>query len=98
MAVANTKSTQISNAEASPRTLQNPLHSHGRIRVKSATLATLAADDDTSVYRFFRVKSTDSIKSLRIYHEAITGATDYDVGLRVLTQCRMHSVDDVRAP
>jgi hypothetical protein len=56
------------------------------LRIKSATVAVLAADDDTSVYRFFRVKSTDSIKSLQLYHDGITAATDYDLGLHQTTE------------
>jgi len=83
---ANTKSTQIQNAEASPRVMNDPHHSHGRLRIKSETVAVAAADDDTSVYRFFRVKSTDSIKSLKLYQDGITGATDYDLGLHQTTE------------
>ena len=81
MAVANTKSAEIQNIEASPIVANDSRHSHGRVRIKSATLAVAAADDDLSVYRFFRVKKTDSIKSLQLYCDGITGATDYDVGL-----------------
>ncbi len=81
MAVANTKSTELQNIEASPVVANDVRHTHGRLRIKSATVAVLAADDDTSVYRFFRVKSTDSIKSLRLSHDSITSGSDYDCGL-----------------
>ncbi len=81
MAVANTSSLELTDIDANPRVASDVHHTHGRVRIKSATVAVAAADDDASVYRFFRVKSTDSIKSLQLYHDGITGATDYDLGL-----------------
>ena len=36
---------------------------------------------DASTFRFFRVKSSDSIKSLRCYSDGIANGTDYDCGL-----------------
>lgn len=80
MAVVNTVSTTLSNIVASPP-VANPSTKQGRLRFKSETVAVAAADDDTSTFRFFRVKSSDSIKSLRLICTAITGGTDYDCGL-----------------
>ena len=41
-----------------------------------------AADDDTSVYRLFRSVNSDLIPTkIEIYNTAITGGTDYDLGL-----------------
>lgn len=39
------------------------------------------ADDDGSVYRLIRIPSNVVVKSLRIWHDAITSGTDYDIGL-----------------
>jgi hypothetical protein len=81
MAVVDTLSTELTNLDADPRVLAEPQHWHGRVRIKSATAAVAAADDDGSLYRFVRVKSSDSLKSIQIYCDAVTGATDYDCGL-----------------
>lgn len=81
MAVVDTLSTELTNIDADPTVLAEPQHWGGRVRVKSATAAVAAADDDLSIYRFVRVKSSDSIKSIQIYADGITGATDYDCGL-----------------
>lgn len=79
MAVVNTKSTELTNRDAGTR---NDVHDiGGRLKIKSATIASAAGDDDGSTYRFFRVGSGHSIKSLKIYHDAISSATDIDVGL-----------------
>ena len=40
-----------------------------------------AADDDGSVYRFFRVGQTFAPIQIWLYNDAITGGTDYDLGL-----------------
>lgn len=41
-----------------------------------------AADDNGSVYRLFKNLSPDLIiKDLKLYNDAITGATDYEIGL-----------------
>ncbi len=45
------------------------------------TFEVAAADDNGSVYRLFKVNSCDTILSLEISNDAITGGTDYDVGL-----------------
>jgi len=85
MAVVDTLSTELTNLDADPRVLAEPQHWHGRLRVKTATLAVAAADDDASIYRFVRVKSSDSLKSIQIMCDTITGATDYDCGLYTIT-------------
>lgn len=40
-----------------------------------------ASDDDGSVYRLMSIPSTASIFDLAISNDAITGGTDYDIGL-----------------
>lgn len=81
MAVVTTKSQVLQDVEASPQVRQDVLHQHGRERIRSASLAVAAGDDDGSQYRFFRVWSGWSIKSIKCYCTAITGGTDYDCGL-----------------
>ena len=81
MAVANTKSTQITNADAAPRVVNDVRSTHGRTRTSKATVAVLAADDDTSVFRFVRVHSSWSVVSIQILNDAIAAATVYHCGL-----------------
>jgi len=81
MAVANTKSTLVTNADAAVQTLNNSALSEGRCYVAVATLTTAAADDDGSVYRFMRVHSSWRLLSIQILNDAITAGTSFDVGL-----------------
>jgi hypothetical protein len=48
---------------------------------KSATLAVAAADDNDSLYYFFKVRSSWSIKHLWTRCDAITSGSDWNVGL-----------------
>ncbi len=79
MAVANTKSTLITNADATTPTL-SAAHLGGLQR-PVGVVEVAAADDDTSVYRFFRVHSSDRIHQLLLLNDAITAGTAYHVGL-----------------
>ena len=81
MAVVNTKSTAISNADASPAVLNNPRVVNGFLRESVGTVEVAAGDDDTSVFRFVRVPSNARISTVEIACDAITGGTDYDVGV-----------------
>lgn len=81
MAVANTKSTEVTNADAAVQTLNNVGTSHARTYHKTATIAVAAADDDGSVFRFFRVHSSWRVLALWLYNDAITAGTVYDCGL-----------------
>lgn len=62
-------------------------NSNGGTKLKPVivTFEVAAADDNGSVYRLFRVNSCDTIYSLEISNDAITGGTDYDVGLYDIT-------------
>lgn len=81
MGTANTKSTIVTNADAAVQTLNSQAVADARARVAVATLEVAAADDDGSVYRFFRVHSSWRILSIRILNDAITGGTAYHCGL-----------------
>lgn len=81
MAVANTKSTVITNADASPRTPNSSYLEHGKIRECVATVEVAAADDDTSVYRMVRIPSGARISQILVANDAITAGTSYDLGV-----------------
>lgn len=53
----------------------------GTLKSVQETLAVAAADDNGSVYGLFLVNSNDVPKSIDIQTTAITGGTDYDLGL-----------------
>ena len=81
MAVANTKSTQITAADASPPTLTNSYISAGILRESVGTVETLAADDAGSLYRLVRVPSNARISSILLATDAITSASSAEVGV-----------------
>lgn len=81
MAVANTKSTAITNADATPRTPNNAILENGPVCRSVATVEVAAADDNDSVYRLFRVHSSWRIDAIEIACDAITGGTAFDIGL-----------------
>lgn len=79
--MANKKSTQVTNADADPVVFNDPLHVRAPLYVQSATLEVEAADNDGDVFRFFRVHSSWAIKSIKVWHDAITGGSNYDLGV-----------------
>lgn len=81
MGVVNTKSNAVTNGDATPKVMNNSYIDGGMLREKVGFDEVAAADDDTSVYRFVRVSSGARISSIEILNDAITGGTDYDVGL-----------------
>lgn len=50
-------------------------------KVAVATFEVAAADDDGSIYRVFRVNSNMIPVSITVTNDAITGGTDYDIGI-----------------
>lgn len=81
MAVVNTKSTIVSNADAAPYVATPALISGGRMREQVGHVAVAAGDDDNSVYRVARVHSNVRISELLVTNDAITGGSSYDLGL-----------------
>lgn len=81
MAVVNTKSTIITNADATPKVLTSPRISGGYVAAEVATVEVAAGDDNDSVYRLFRLPSNAKVLSVRILNDAITAGTDYDLGI-----------------
>lgn len=86
MAITNRTGTAISNATANPTTFNTPPRSPGRL-VRVQEVITSAADDDaTSVYRFFRVKSSDIVASVQISCADATTAGALNVGLYAISE------------
>lgn len=82
MGVVNTKSTQVSNGDASPPVLNAAYAGGGgAIRRLAGTVEVAAADDDTSTFRMVRVHSSWVIDSIKVFNDALTSGTSYDVGL-----------------
>ncbi len=82
MAVANTKSTAVTNADASqPRVLTPSYLAGGNIRASIGKCEVAAADDDGSVYRVVRLPSNAVVHRIEVLNDAITAGTGYDIGL-----------------
>ena len=81
MAVANTKSNAVTNADASPRVPNSSYFEDGHARESVATVEVAAADDDGSVYRMCRVPSGARISHILVANDAITAGTAYDFGV-----------------
>jgi len=82
MGVANTKSTGITNSDAGfPSVHNNNFLVKGPMYCAAGTAAVVAADASGSVYRFARVPSGCRVHGMRIFSDAISGATSATVGL-----------------
>lgn len=81
MAVVNTKSTTITNADASPAVHTPGNKAGNKKRFHGETAEIAAGDDDTSVVRLVRVHTSDVLSALKLSNDAISGSTDIDVGL-----------------
>lgn len=81
MAVANTKSTDVTNADATPSALSHRVYAGFRPLRSVNTVAVAAADDDGSVYRVKRLRSDAIITYVGVLNDAITSGSDYDFGL-----------------
>lgn len=81
MGVVNTKSTAITNRDATPLVL-TPAHLvRGPLYEAVGTVEVAAADSDTSVYRFVRLRSSDRVSTITILNDAITAGTAFELGL-----------------
>ena len=80
MAEANTKSTAITNNDATPRVQNDRRIDGGVVREKVGTVEIAAADDASSVYRMVRLHTSWRLSELLRFNDAITSGTDFDVG------------------
>lgn len=82
MAVANTKASAISLAdESQPRVYSQSWVERGQPIVSVGTVEIAAADDNNSVYRFVRIPSGARVHKIEIMCDAITGGTDFNLGV-----------------
>lgn len=81
MAVANTKSSAVSAKDTKPLLIPPAHLTRGPVYEAVGTVETAAADDDGSVYRVARLRSSDRISQILLANDAITAGTDYDVGV-----------------
>jgi len=82
MAVVNTLSAIVTNANASPPTMNDPqLALDARVHEQIGLVEVAAADDDLSTYRMGRVHSSWRITDMEVKSDAITGMSDVDIGL-----------------
>jgi hypothetical protein len=72
MAVVAVKSNQVTNADASPRVLNNGSTAGGVVHEFVATVALANGDDIASTYRFMRVRSSDRVSAVKLYCDAVT--------------------------
>lgn len=79
--MANTKSTFITNADATPLVRTPRYLTRGPVFSAEATVEVAAADVDGSTYRFIRLPSNAKIISILLSNDAITAGTDYDIGI-----------------
>ena len=76
-----TKSSVVTRFQAGANKLNDPRDLGGAEKVAKATLEVAAADNDGHIYAICPVRSSWKIHSILLLNDAITGATDYDVGL-----------------
>lgn len=81
MAVVNTKSTLVTNADATPVVLSNPYQAFGNDANEVAVCSVAASDSAASVYRFFRIPSNARIIDLQVQNDALTSGTSYKGGV-----------------
>lgn len=82
MAVVNTKSTAVSNADATQPRIITPSYLAGtNLRMCVGTVEVAAADTDASVYRMVRLPANAIVYRIEVMNDAITAGTDYDLGI-----------------
>lgn len=81
MAVVNTLSTAITNADASPRVANSSYIECGKLRSSVGTVEVATGDSVGSVYRFCRLPSGARVVSIRIFCDALGGSSAYDCGI-----------------
>jgi hypothetical protein len=83
MAVRN----EYINTNLAAGTLQDAtIGGGGNTQVITQTFEIAAADDDASIFRLARIKAGDILLRATIMCDAITGGTDYDLGLYQISQ------------
>lgn len=73
--MANINSPQVAQTQTQPSTKIDTLVSGSRLRHKMGRVTLDGTQSDNDVCRFFRVKSSDSITSIKQSNAALTGLT-----------------------
>lgn len=81
MAITNRNSSLITNLVATPRVISRPNLAGGALRALPGLVTSAADDSGTSVFRFLRVRSNDSIQSLRYFGADATTGGAIDIGV-----------------
>lgn len=81
MAIVNSKSTGVSNADATPIVPTNRILVRGPSLHAIGVIAKAASDNDTSVFRAVRVPSNARIVAINRANTAITAGTSYQIGV-----------------
>lgn len=81
MAVVNTKSTLVTNADSTTQTLNALANDGGKLRSKVGTLEAVSGDSIGSTYRILRVPSNARVDALLVSSDDIGTTTAGDVGL-----------------
>ena len=80
MAVVNTKSIPITNADAKPRLPNVAVTDGGIVQENVGTIEAVSGDSINSTYRMLRISSSTRVTELLLYCDAITNCSA-DIGL-----------------
>lgn len=86
MAVVTTKSTAVTNRDATPEVLNNARINGTNLRCKKAVVTAVAGDSTTSKYVFFDLPSNAAIQEVDISNVAQGGTSTMDVGFQNTTK------------
>jgi len=81
MAVVNTKSSAITNADATPRVPNNAFVAGTRLHEAVGTAEGASGDSIGSTYRLIRIKSGARVSALKLYCDAISTSGAADIGV-----------------
>jgi hypothetical protein len=81
MAFVRSDDINITGLDSVPPVIPSSNNNGGIIKHVRAHVAILAADVDTNNFRMARLPSNAVIKDIKVLCDAITGGTDYDLGV-----------------
>lgn len=93
MAVVNTKSTAVTNADSTTQTLNKQTLAGGRLRQSVGTIEAANGDDIGSTFRFCRVHSSWRISRVDLFCDAVTSGA-MDVGIYDIASVNSGAVID----
>jgi len=93
MAVVSTKSTQITNRDATPKVISNSFLTKASLSQASGVVAAVSGDSIASKYFFTSVPSSAKMSSLMLSHPDIGTTGAMDVGLYQTTEAGGAVVD-----